>query len=278
MNIAIIIPHFGGFEMLKKCLDKIYASSVRPKEIIIVNNGSRDDSLKKIHAAFPDVTIISLDRNMGFSGAINTGALHATSELLLLLNNDCFLARETLKNLRSFLASNAHLSATQPVIYKKNGEIEQIGYWVDLARAKAYVVDNQEILPSPSEHTSYEGLFKSGKLYGLSATCLLIKKEVFMQIGMCDRAFHSYLEDVDLCFRMRKEGFSYYPCLVARGEHVHMATSSHMGSYKQQRDLTNWIRIITKNYPRSFIAQHFVSLSVERLRNLNGLVKKILTQ
>lgn len=276
MNISIVIPHLGGYEMLNKCLDRIYASSLQPKEVIVVDNDCKDGSVKKMHKVFPDVTIISLDSNMGFSGAANAGVMHATSELLLLINNDCFLERETLKKLRNFLVENAQLAATQPVIYGKNGEIEHIGYWVDLVRAKAHAVNDQKKLPLFSNDISYEETFNYGKLYGLSATCLLIRKEVFMGIGMCDTTFHSYLEDIDLCFRMRKAGFSYYPCLKARCNHVHMATSSRMGSYKEKRDLLNWMRVIIKNYPRWFIAQHFVSLSVERMRNLNGLVKKMI--
>lgn len=67
------------------------------------------------------------------------------------------------------------------------------------------------LYPEPSRRT----LHATPYLYGLSGTCLLIRKDIFEKVGMWDESFHSYLEDVDLALRMRKFGYKFVPCLTA---------------------------------------------------------------
>jgi GT2 family glycosyltransferase len=92
---------------------------------------------------------------------------------------------------------------------------------------------------------------------------------------MFDESFHSYLEDVDLFIRLNKNGYHYSPLLSASCVHFHMSTSKKMGFYKEYHDFANWIRIIFKNYSISFIIKHFPWLLVERLKNLSGILKKM---
>jgi GT2 family glycosyltransferase len=162
--------------------------------------------------------------------------------------------------------------ATQPVILKPDKTIEQIGYIVDLKVARATVVTQKDF--EFERFKNQKDIFITGKMFGLSGTCLLIRKNEFISIRMLDESFHSYLEDIDLSMRLALSGYSYAPCLESSVIHEHMATSRKMGSYKEWHDLTNWIKIIIKNYPKWFIFVNLPSLCIERMRNISGFLKK----
>lgn len=269
MKVTIIIPTFNGRENLEKCIKKL---DQYLEDMIVVDNASTDKTISYLKTNFPDIKLIELSKNYGFTKAVNEGVKAAKSEYILILNNDCIIDEEDIERLQDFAIENK-LVATQPIVLKKDN-IENIGFVVDLKKGKATpVTDANEI----SNTLSNNQIWEKGTAYGLSATCLLMKRDIFLQEGELDERFHSYLEDVDLFIRFAKKGYKFAPCLDVTVLHEHMATSSKMGFYKEWHDFTNWIRIIIKNYPLNFIIKNFTSLLVERLRNASGLIKKIVT-
>jgi len=281
MEISIVIPTYNGAKLLQETLPYTIASLQRftSHEIIIVDNNSQDNTKDILRSKYPYIRLLNLDKNYGFTKAVNEGVKLAKSEYVCILNNDCFVEKETFKNMYDFFNLHKDYVATQPIIYKdevhsqNDNKIENIGYFVNLKKGKARVVVHENLI-ADKFLVNAEDIFKNKSIYGLSATCLLIRKDIFLKIGMFDEAFHSYLEDVDLFIRLAKNGYRYAPCLNAYAKHKHMATSSRLGAYKERHDLTNWIRIIIKNFPLWFIVLHFPSLFVERLRNLSGFIKK----
>ena len=272
MKISIIVPTYNGRELLQKYilpLEKEFQSSP-VNEVLIVDNNSNDDTSDLFNSSSAFFKYLKLQKNEGFTGAVNKGAEEATGDYLLILNNDCEITNLSLNSLIEFLNHNEKCVATQPIVMRSNLSIENIGYIVDLKKGKAKVVTKEEDIPEPV------GSFKvwsKGYIYGLSAACLLINKSVFMEIGKLDESFHSYLEDVDLFLRLSKDGYHFSPCIDATVVHAHMSTSSKMRKYKEWHDFTNWIRIISKNYPIWFTLLHFPTLFMERLRNLSGYIK-----
>ena len=274
MQLSIIIPTYNGCDLLQRMLPTLYVAlqNISEYEIIIVDNASTDNTKQFIADHYTDIIYTYLPQNGGFTKACNDGAKQARGEFLLFLNNDCFVHEDTIDHLLTFLKNNPKYCATQPVIYNPLKEIEQIGYIIDLYIAKARVIKNANEWSSFS--VEVPEIFTKQFHYGISGTCLLIKKDTFVQVGMFDETFHSYLEDIDLCLSLTKSGYAYAPCIEASCTHNHMATSSKMGLYKEKHDFLNWIRIIVKHYPLVFVMHHFFSLLLERLRNLNGILKK----
>jgi hypothetical protein len=275
MDISVIIPTFNGKELLKQSLPSLFAAlpSEIAAEVLVVDNHSDDGTEEFIASTYPHVVYIPLSQNYGFTRAINEGAHKAHGRTLLLLNNDCFLNTESIEQLYAFLHENHQHVATQPIVYTPRNTIEHIGYIVDKRIGKAFPIRNQKELPSKKQ--LHDEAFTQDFLYGLSATCLCIRRDVFMDVGMFDDTFHSYLEDIDLFFRLKKKGYQWYPETKATCIHAHRATSNKMGSYKERRDLVNWMRIIAKHYPREYLLKYGGGLALERLRNGSGLVKKM---
>ena len=96
----LVIPNYNGEKYINKCLDSLLNQSLGPDEIIIVDNKSTDGSLELINSEFRDkVYIISLEKNTGFSVAVNEGIRASNSEFVVLLNNDTELDKDWLKEL-----------------------------------------------------------------------------------------------------------------------------------------------------------------------------------
>lgn len=302
MILSVIIPTFNGRHLLEKNLPFLFDALKNVKgehEIIIVDNNSHDKTnlfIKELtdiksHLRGDRITerpprrcisYILLGKNRGFTGAVNEGVRNASGTYILILNNDCRLEEDTVKKMVDALEEHKEWVATQPIVYKfriqnsefriKHAEIENIGYEVDLWKGKAEAV--YKLKMQNSKFKIGKNIFQHRHLYGLSGTCLLMRRDIFLRIGMLDETFHSYLEDVDLFIRLAKQGYQYYPTFSATCLHDHMATSSTMGNYKEKQDVKNWVRIILKNYPLAFILRHLPALCMERLRNISGLVKK----
>lgn len=278
--LSIIIPTYNGKSLLKENINFLLYSlkDIETYEIIVVDNNSSDGT-EKVVSELKNINYLKLEKNYGFTGAVNRGVKQAKGKYVLILNNDCLLKEDTVIEMIEFLETHTQYIATQPIVYKsETHEIENIGYVVDLWKAKAEPIRERKGFLDFDRYSPVPVFVRNDKgeryLYGLSATCLLIKRDVFVKMGKFDEKFHSYLEDVDLFIRLAKAGHRYYPTLTASCFHVHMATSSKMGSYKEKKDLVNWIRIINKNYPLLFIILHFPALFIERLRNISGLIKK----
>ncbi len=273
MELSVVIPTYNGKKLLENSLHKQFSNL---GEVIIIDNASTDDTKEYITSHHNTVTYIPLDKNYGFTKGVNIGIRAASNDLILILNNDCVIDENNLKKLLEFMSKNTQLCATQPIVYKQNSdEIENIGYIVDLKKGKAEIITAKKNELNYEPNKKNNDIFRIGHVYGLSATCLLIRREILEKVGMFDESFHSYLEDVDLFIRLAKKGYRYAPCLNAIVQHKHMATSSKMKGYKEWHDLTNWVRIIKKNYPASFIFRNLFSLCIERLRNLKGYLSVI---
>ena len=86
--VSIVIPTFNGMAHLPVCLASLRAQRYQPVEIILVDNGSTDESVAYVRREFPDVRIISLAQNQVFAGAVNAGIRAAAGAVIVLLNND----------------------------------------------------------------------------------------------------------------------------------------------------------------------------------------------
>lgn len=272
MELSVIIPTYNGLNLLKKNLPLLLneLDLVESSEVIIIDNNSSDDTERYIRES-AEIQYQKLKDNRGFSGAVNAGVNLAKGKYVLILNNDCVLKEKSIIALLDFLKNDNELIATQPVIYTHQNTIENIGYVVDLRIGKATEI--RDIACDFSSHN--KNIFATNSIYGLSAACLLIRSDIFRKIGMLDESFHSYLEDIDLFIRLVKQGYTFAPCLDATAVHAHMSTSRTMRGYKEWHDFSNWIRIIKKNYPVSYVFRNLLPLCIERLRNLKGYLSVI---
>ena len=99
MSVSVIIPNYNGRKYLKACLDSLSRQIFAAFDIVVVDNGSTDDSSEVLERDYCKVKLIKLDRNYGFSKAVNEGIKSCKSEYIVLLNNDVEVEPDWLSNL-----------------------------------------------------------------------------------------------------------------------------------------------------------------------------------
>jgi GT2 family glycosyltransferase len=145
--VSIVIVNYNGEEILCPCLDSVYAQSYRPIEVIVVDNASKDESVRVIEDKFPAVRIILSEKNIGFAAGNNRGVAEAHGEYIVLLNNDTIVEDDWLPPLIEMLKRPNVSAVTSKVVtegvlstfYEKNGTINYLGYnimgeFTDLSR------------------------------------------------------------------------------------------------------------------------------------------------
>ena len=117
MKLSIIIPHHNGEDLLHNCLESLLNNiSIQDFEIIVVDNGSTDDSAEKAKENFPSINLLKSEKNLGYSGGCNLGAKDSKGEYIIFLNNDTFHAKNWIEELIKFLDKNPQAGAAQPKI------------------------------------------------------------------------------------------------------------------------------------------------------------------
>lgn len=236
--ISIIIVNWNGQKWLKICLDSLSYQDYSDFEIILVDNGSTDNSLKFIGDNYPKIVVIENKENLGFGRANNLGAERAKGELLLFLNNDIIIEDQAFlrKILRYKLANGLNLVGPRILSGDKS----------DFYQGKYLTIDP----------FSYSGLGKN--LFYLEGCALLISAADFHSLGGFDDRYFMYSEDIDLCWRAHLYGLQLGICREAelihfgggssdatmfkkRGEHI-------VPMFRRREVEKNNLRNILKNY------------------------------
>ena len=112
-KISVIIPHYNGEDILTDCLKSLYNTSNIPLEVIVVDNGSSDNSVEIVKDKFPEVIVLQQEKNLGFAGGCNVGIRYATLPYVLILNNDTIHNNNWIELLLQKIESDEKIGAVQ---------------------------------------------------------------------------------------------------------------------------------------------------------------------
>jgi len=245
VKVSLIIPNYNGGQYLYACLDSISKLNY-PKselEVIIVDNGSSDGSYLKAMKLFDFVKVISIDRNRGFSAAVNMGIRRAQGDYIGVVNSDVELDPEWLNELKYILESELQAFVAAPKVLFKNlidGK-RLINSCGAIISNRAYASDRFSHIPDGSLDLVREEVFSA------PATAILLRRNLLNETGFFDDDYFAYYEDIDLMWRARLLGYKilFNPAAVAF--HVHAAV---MGEWSHDFTLNvalNRLRTIFKN-------------------------------
>jgi hypothetical protein len=251
----VIIPNWNGKEMLKKCLLSFKENTSHPNCIVIVvDNGSIDESVEMIEKEFPWVKLIKNRNNVGFSKANNQGieyALKHGAEYILLLNNDVeIVEKKWLTTMLHFFESDPQIGILGCKLLYPDGRIQHAGGFIKISRL------------GQGEGELDRGQYDKVRVvdYIIGAT-LLIKAEVIRKIGLLDEGFSPlYFEEVDWCVRAKFHG--YKVIYTPHPTFVHNSGSTTKSIKKEKTAFffkKNWIRFFLLNFPLIDIIKRIVN-------------------
>ena len=227
MSITAIVPVWNGRDLLAKLMDSLDAQTLRPDEVIIVDNGSTDGA--------PDLArdrgarVIAMGRNAGFAAAVNRGIREARTELIAVLNSDVELERDYLKTLA---ATEAWFSTGKILAARERPKrfIDATFDAVCRGGTARRIGNGRPDGPAFSEPRS---------ISSPPWTAVLFKAELFQRVGLLEECFESYLEDVDFGLRCAAAGL--------RGAYLPDAVAWHVGSASLGEWHADTVRRITRN-------------------------------
>ncbi|GAI27376.1 unnamed protein product, partial [marine sediment metagenome] len=194
-GISIVIPNWDGLELLKKCLPSVIKATQSYSancEIIVVDNGSKDGSIDYLHSTFPQVRIISLPENLGFSKGMNRGIKESKNRIVISLNNDTLVKEDFIEPLvKHFFNQDVFAAGAKMLYWDKKS----------LAFGKATGRFRLGLLK-----TRFKNVPKtSDSLYACGAA-VAFDKEKFLELGGFDEEMN-YWCDNDICYRAWKRNW-----------------------------------------------------------------------
>ncbi len=203
---SIIIPVFNHSDLTRQCLEALQADGTEPsaREIIIVNDGSTDDTLVMLAGYGAQVRVITLTENQGFAAACNAGAAAAQGEYVVFLNNDTLPRLGWLAALQSYQVAHPHVAALGARLLFPDGTVQHAGVVIGQDRNPWHLYAG-----FPGDHPA---VCRSRRFQIVTGACLWMRRELFQAVGGFDTGFRNGFEDVDLCLRLGAQGHEIHYC------------------------------------------------------------------
>ncbi len=230
---AAVIVNYETGPLLIDCVRSVLAdTSAGPVELVVLDNGSRDSSIEELHAAFPDVRAVRSPENVGYARGANFGIAATHAPVVAVLNADLTVAPGSAGALVARLEQDARVGAVGPRVRNRDGSDYPsarrlpsipvavghglLGLWW---RSNPFTTRYRELDADPAHARAVDWL---------SGSAVWLRRDALDAVGGWDERFFMYMEDVDLCWRLRRGGFRnvYEPA----GTVVHVqgaATSRH---------------------------------------------------
>lgn len=247
-QVDIIIPNWNGREWLGSCLDSLLAQTFKDFQIIVVDNGSTDGSVEFVRDNYPQVQLIVLPENTGFTGAINTGIKAGNAPYVCWFNNDAEAAPDFLENLLKALnpkEPEKFAMAAARVLFHSNPKlINSAGSFVGpdgVGRDRAFMRSDGPPFDQPAE------------LFGPAGVAALYCRTLFDEVGLLDEDFFLYSEELDLNYRAQLAGYRCIYVPDALVWHRGSATAKRISQKAAYLASRNGLLALIKNLPGALL-------------------------
>lgn len=229
MNPTVYIPNLNGGELLARTLESL--TPPRGTKIVVVDNGSEDDSVPMLRDRFPEVELIALAENIGFGRALNLAVREIPGDPLIFLNNDIECQEGFIEALLAELREG--VAAVAGVLVQSDAP--------ELIDSAGVMVEGDTLMAFDYLHgENIDGLSSAVPPLGPTGGAALFRWDIFTDLGGFDEQIFVYYEDVDLALRMRDAGHSCALAPRARALHAFSATLGSRSGAKFE--MTGWSR------------------------------------
>jgi GT2 family glycosyltransferase len=216
MTLSIITICYNTPELVLECINSIreqFKHEIESSllEVIVVDNASREEVVNELEKKLKEVdgvVLVKSDKNLGFGGGNNLGVKKAKGDYLLFLNSDTQVQDRGFLEMIDFAKGKKDVGILGGRLLNFDGGVQKsVGKFFDLFNLAIYLFGGAKL------GLIYSAPEKVGKVDWLSGACMLIKKDLFMDIGQFDENMFMYVEDMEICYRVRKKGLMtyYYP-------------------------------------------------------------------
>lgn len=199
-NVWIVMVNWNLKEVTLECLESLFGMQFTDFQIVVVDNGSSDDSQEVIKSRYPQIHQVKIPVNRGSTFGYNTGfryALKAGAEYIFLISNDTIIAPDALDHLLAH-CHETNVGIAGPLIFYAGAPQKIWSAGANRSRLNLDLV---------GDHGRNQIFTTAVDRDFLTACAMLIKREVFEKVGLMDEDFFLYHEELDYCYRVTQAGF-----------------------------------------------------------------------
>lgn len=252
MRTAIVILNWNGLDWLKRCTGTLVACSPHA-EVVVADNGSTDGSLEWLARELPAVRRIALDNNHGFAEGYNRALAQVQADRYVLVNSDVEVTPGWLDGLHGILDRHPEMAACQPKVRALNdrtrfehagaagGFMDRNGY--PFCRGRIFEITEED-------HGQYDD---EREVFWATGACMMVRSEAFHAVGGFDGSLFAHMEEIDLCWRLRRQGWTIGYTSRSTVYHAGGGALQYGSPFKTYLNFRNSLLVLTKNLHRGAI-------------------------
>ncbi|WP_319501178.1 glycosyltransferase family 2 protein [uncultured Draconibacterium sp.] len=259
-KIAIVILNWNGVKLFPDYLPSVIKHSKGENiEVIIADNGSTDNSLEFLAANYPEVTLLDLKENYGFAKGYNVALNQIEADYFVLLNSDVKVVENWIQPCIDHFEQDEKVVAVQPKVLSFNepelfeyagaagGFIDKFGY----PFCRGRILDHVE-----KDENQYD---RASEIFWATGACMFVRAEAFKNAGGLDADFWAHMEEIDLCWRWKNQGYKivYEPHSVVY--HLGGGSLEYGNPKKVYLNFRNNLYMLYKNLPKKNFLPFFLS-------------------
>ena len=253
-QVGVIILNWNGAELLRRYLPTVIAGTdAAIADVIVADNGSTDNSLKVLQEEFPGVQVLRFEKNYGFAEGYNLAIAQTMYPYTVLLNSDVRTPQGWLNPLQDYMEAHPEVGAVMPKLLHDSedgektmfdyagaagGYIDSHGYPYCRGRIFEYVED---------DHGQYDDGAKS--VFWATGACLMVRSQLYQDVGGLDKDFFAHMEEIDLCWRIRLAGKDLLMLPSSHVYHLGGGSLSYGNPRKTYLNFRNNLLLLHKNLP-----------------------------
>lgn len=236
--VRVVIVSYNTADLLVACLHSLQACRL-PLQVVVVDNASADDSVRRARQVAPTAEVVALPRNVGFAAANNMGirllrgagrtASMPLPPFVLLLNPDTVVQPGAIELLVAFLQAHPRVGMVAPRLLNPDGSIQSGAFrFPTLSMSLLDMFPPGEVLPGRLHNSWWHGRYPAERAvpprpfpidHPLGA-CMLVRRAVANEVGLLDEGYFMYSEEVEWCWRIRQAGWAIWQVPQAQVVHV----------------------------------------------------------
>ncbi len=237
MKFSIIIVNFNSGDYLLYTLRSIVLNPPSGDyEVIIIDNDSRDGSIEKAKKVFPQFKYVLNRKNLGYGAGCNLGAKLAKGEILIFSNADIIITNGTFDKVKKHFEENKKIGIIGAKLFYPDGTFQascrrypRFKYLLFGRKSIGSSLLKNNPITREFLYLDLKDIKEPVEVEGVVGAFMAIKKEIFFKIGGFDKRFFLFAEDIDLCLRIKKEGYKVIHDPTIKVIHFHGQSRRYLG-------------------------------------------------
>ena len=262
MEVAVVILNYNGQAYLEQFLPSVIAHSEMAR-IWVVDNCSTDDSVAFVKDNYPSIKLLVNQQNGGFAQGYNEGLEQIEADYYVLLNSDVEVTKNWLEPCIDLLEKNENIAAVQPKILaqKRKDYFEHAGAAGGFIDSNYYPFCRGRIFDLVEKD---EGQYnESTEIFWATGACMVVRAKLYHKNGGLDADFFAHMEEIDFCWRLKKQGHQIFYCGDAHVFHVGGGTLDYQNPRKTHLNFRNSLYMIYKNHDGILFFKLFYRLCLD---------------